>query len=97
MKLVWTRFALDDLRQVYEYISEDSEAAARKTISIIEESSQVLKKYPDIGRPGRCKGTRELIIPRLPYIVAYLIKGNEVHIVSVIHTSMKWPDILPTK
>ena len=95
MKIVWTRFALGDLRQAYEYIAEDSESAARKTVSIIEETSQVLKKYPDIGRPGRCKGTWELIVPRRPYIVAYRIKGNEAHIVSVIHTSMKWPDILP--
>lgn len=95
MKLVWTRFALEDMRQVYEYIAEDNDKAARKTISIIEDSSQILKKYPDIGRTGRCKGTRELIVPRLPYIIAYRIKGSEAHIVSVIHTAMKWPDILP--
>ena len=95
MKLKWTTVAKRDLQCVFEFIAEDSPEAASKTISKIYGSVLMLKKFPDVGRPGRCKDTRELIIPGLPYIAAYRLKGSEVHIVSIIHTSMKWPDILP--
>jgi len=96
MKLRWTRFALKDLTHLYDYIAEDNPQAARKTVSIIcDAATQMLKKYPDAGRPGRCSGTRELILSRVPYIIVYVIKGDEIHIVSVIHTSMKWPDSIP--
>ena len=96
MKLRWTHFALEDLVQLHDYIAEDNPEAARKTVTIIHEAAtQMLKKYPDAGRPGRCKGTRELIISRVPYIIVYVVKGDEVQIVSVIHISMKWPDSMP--
>jgi len=96
MKLKWTTFALQDIVQLHDYIAEDSPEAAQKTVSIIHDAAtQMLKKYPEAGRPGRCRGARELILSRAPYIIVYVIKGDEVQIVSVIHTSMKWPDILP--
>ena len=97
MKLKWTRLALRDMVCLYDYIAEDSQHAARKTVSIIyDAATQMLKKFPDAGRPGRCRGTRELILSRVPFIIVYVIKGDELHIVSVIHTSMKWPDKIPT-
>jgi len=33
-----------------------------------------LIETPEIGRPGRIEGTRELVIPRTPYIAAYRIE-----------------------
>lgn len=40
----------------------------------------------------RVRGTYELVIYDLPYIVPYRIKKQEIHILSVYHTSGKWPE-----
>ena len=40
---------------------------------------------------GRVRGNLELVIPGLPYILPYRIKGKEVQILSVFHTARKWP------
>ena len=51
-------------------------------------------EQPGLGRPGRVSGTRELIIPSLPYILPYLEKDGIVYILRVMHTSIKWPQKL---
>ena len=94
MKLRWTRPALQDLDHLYEYIAEDNFSAAREMVSRIFEAVQNLKKHPRMGRDGRCGGTRELIIGKTPYVVVYVLKGDEIQIVAVIHVSMRWPDSL---
>lgn len=95
MKLRWTRLALRDMRHLHEYIAEDNPAAASQMVSRIQETSQNLRKHPQMGKEGRCPGTRELVIAGTPYIMVYVIKGNEIQIVAVIHVSMRWPEILP--
>jgi len=41
---------------------------------------------------GRIRDTYELIIPGIPYIVAYRARKLEVQILSVYHTSREWPE-----
>jgi plasmid stabilization system protein ParE len=50
-----------------------------------------LEQFPQSGRPGRVKRTRELIVPGLPYIIPYRIVDDVILILAVIHTSRKWP------
>jgi plasmid stabilization system protein ParE len=50
-----------------------------------------LKQFPQSGRVGRTRGTRELVVPGLPYIVPYRIVDDVILILSVVHTSRKWP------
>ena len=47
---------------------------------------------PAMGRPGRIEGPRELIIDRTPYIVAYLISGNTIRILRLLHGAQQWPE-----
>jgi len=47
-----------------------------------------------MGRPGRVAGTRELVIPGLPFILPYVEKGMAVIILRVMHAAMKWPQKL---
>ncbi len=95
MKLKWTRLALQDMQHLHGYIAEDNPIAARQMVSRIFEAVQNLKKHPNMGRAGRCSGTRELILAQTPYIVVYALKENEIQIVAVIHVSMRWPESLP--
>ena len=92
MKLRWTRLALQDLRHMHEYIAEDNPSAANRMVTRIQEATQRLKKHPQMGRPGRVQGTRELVIAGSPYIVVYILGDSEIQIVAVIHSAMRWPD-----
>ena len=43
------------------------------------------------SRIGRVEGTRELVIPKTPFIVPYRIHGDVIDILAVHHTSQRWP------
>jgi toxin ParE1/3/4 len=53
-----------------------------------------LLENPKLGAPGRIPGTRELVIPKTPYIVPYRVRGTKIEIARVYHTSRRWPDRL---
>ncbi len=54
-----------------------------------------LIQFPEMGRPGRVEGTRELVIQHTPYIAAYGIEGNTVRILRVLHGAHLWPEEMP--
>jgi plasmid stabilization system protein ParE len=54
----------------------------------------LLSENPKLGAPGRVPGTRELVIPKTPYIVPYRVRGSRIEIARVYHTSRRWPDRL---
>ena len=49
-------------------------------------------QHPKSGRPGRVAGTLELVIPRLPYIVPYRIKGDAIEVLRIYHAARMWPE-----
>lgn len=50
-----------------------------------------LEVLPQSGRIGRVAGTRELVVPGLPYIVTYTMREDEVVILAVRHAARLWP------
>ena len=44
-----------------------------------------LEQFPESGRPGRAPGTREVVMPNLPYIVVYTHDDTGVDIIAVFH------------
>jgi toxin ParE1/3/4 len=91
VRLDWARDAASDLDSIEEYIGRDNPEAALRTLVEIVRQAEVLTEHPGIGRPGRVEGTRELVIAGLPYVVAYLHRGDTVTILRVLHGAMKWP------
>ena len=91
MRVRWLRQALLDLDAID---SEDSPAVAVDVIVKIIKAVSLLKEQQGIGRAGRVPGTKELVIPGLPYIVPYRVKDKAVHVLRVYHTSRKWPNRL---
>ena len=74
---------------------EDNPAAARRVaLRIVETVEQQLPDNPHLGRPGRVPGTRELVIPRTPYIVPYRVHRNALEILRVYHGARRWPESL---
>ena len=94
MRIKWFRQALLDLDQIETYIAEDSPSTAVEVVVKIIKAVSLLGAQQGIGRAGRVPGTKELIVPGLPYIVPYRVKDGEVQVLRVYHTSRKWPDRL---
>ena len=92
MKIAWTRLALEDLSHAHTYIAAERPSAAFHIAQRIENAIQSLSLYPEIGRPGRVDGTRELIVSGTPFIVPYRIRSKRIEILAVIHGSRRWPD-----
>ena len=94
MRVRWLDRALRDLNEAEAYIAKDDpQAAAGVVLRIVRAASQ-LKDQPGIGRTGRVPGTKELIVPKTPFIVPYRVKDDTVQILRVYHSSRKWPDQL---
>lgn len=92
MKIVWTIPAARALENIQDYIARDTRRAAWEVAQKVRYAVSQLADHPKLGRGGRVRGTYELVIPGLPYIVPYRFKGEEIHILSVYHASRKWPE-----
>lgn len=93
MKLIWQPLALDDLKSIRRFIALDNpDAATRIVITIAASVNDQLTTFPNTGRTGRIEDTRELVIPKTPFIVPYTIRENTIHILGVHHSSRRWPE-----
>ena len=92
MRLLWTRRALTDVAAVLADIAaEDPAAAGRFNDRFLELVETTLVSQPQMGRPGRVSGTRELIVhPR--YILAYRVRGEVIELLAFRHSARLWPD-----
>ncbi|MHB8575588.1 MAG: type II toxin-antitoxin system RelE/ParE family toxin [Dehalococcoidia bacterium] len=97
MQIIWRDRARADLRGLYVYLLDRNPAAALRTEATITSRIQTLVDQPNLGRPGRTAGTRELVIPRTPYVVGYAVdvQADAVIVLRVLHGARSWPDALP--
>jgi toxin ParE1/3/4 len=91
MQVRWSRQAAEDLAAIVAYIRKDDPAAAHRTAKAIYERAGALNTFPHRGRQGRVKGTRELPLPPLPFIVVYRTLSDAVEIANIIHGAQRWP------
>lgn len=92
MNVIWTPEALQDRADIWDTISTDSLLAADKLDALFSLAAARLSDYPELGKPGKIQGTRELI-PHENYRLVYEIIGESVWILTLIHTSRQWPFI----
>ena len=92
MPVEWSTRAVSDLKAISEYIEQDRnlETANRITRTIYD-AVQSLRTMPRRGRDGRVKDTRELLVPRLPYIVVYRLLEERILILNIVHGAQRWP------
>jgi len=91
MKVIWSRRAIRHLVHLREYIEMDSEQNAALVAKRILEAVDLLQAHPEMGRPGRALGTRELVVPNTPYIIPYRIRRERLELIAVFHGRQKWP------
>lgn len=95
MRVRWLRKALLNLDHEASYIAQDNPKAAAEFAIHLRDSALILGEQPNLGRPGRLPGTRELVVSNFPYILPYRVRNDTVEILRVFHTARKWPDKLP--
>lgn len=66
--------------------------AAKEQVRRILKHIRHLEENPFMGRLGRVTGTHELVIPGLPYIVAYWVRNGMIEILRVLHAAQVWPE-----
>jgi addiction module RelE/StbE family toxin len=91
MKVVWSPRAIRHLASLRAYIAKDSEQNAALLAGKILDTVDLLQTQPDMGRPGRVLGTRELVVPGTPYIIPYRVRRERLQLVAVLHGRQKWP------
>ncbi len=71
MKVEFSRFAQADLKVIYDHIAIRNARAAAHVVNAIRLATRRLRQFPHSGRPGAKRGTREIVVRKLPYIIVY--------------------------
>jgi plasmid stabilization system protein ParE len=89
MKVVIRAAAAADLDGIFNWISKDSPKSAAEMVRRIRARVNRLATtgLPHVGRPGRVRGTRELV--ESSYIIVYSVNeaADEVVVLAIIHGS----------
>ncbi|MGO6984848.1 type II toxin-antitoxin system RelE/ParE family toxin [Rhizobium leguminosarum] len=91
LRIKWTRRALARLDHIGAYIARHHQGAAARVIVRIQSLVETMPDYPLVGKVSRVAGTREVVLSDIPYIVACRARENEIEILTILHTSQRWP------
>ena len=88
VKVIWTEYAIEDLRLIHEYISKDSKRYADRFIEKLFERVDQLESFPKSGRvvpEFNSDSIREIIEGN--YRIVYKISSSQVAIIRVHHAA----------
>ncbi|MGB0505592.1 MAG: type II toxin-antitoxin system RelE/ParE family toxin [Pikeienuella sp.] len=88
--IIWTGPARRGLEQALDYVGERNPTAADRMLQHTERQISLLSSTPLIGRKGRRKDVRELVIQRTPFLVFYQVSDTTVSIIAFHHQSQNW-------
>lgn len=89
MLVRWTVPAAGDLQHIKSYLDQNHPHLSHSTIAKLSEGIRSLKALPERGRVGLKAGTRELVLPPLPYVVVYRVRPDAVEILRIYHGAQK--------
>jgi addiction module RelE/StbE family toxin len=88
VKVIWTEFAIEDLRSIHAHIAQDSKVYADRLIEKIITRVEQLETYPQSGRvvpEFNTESIRELIEGN--YRIIYKINPDFIGVVRVHHSA----------
>ena len=91
MEVRWTEDAVTDLERITDYLFEKTPGHAPQLARAIYNAPSTLVRFPYSGRLGKKRGTRELVLAPLPYLMVYRIKDDIILIARILHGAQKWP------
>ena len=91
MNVVWSPRAIRHLIAIRKYIEKDSDGNAALIAARILDAIAILRTQPQLGRPGRLTGTRELVVSGTPYIIPYRVRHERLELLAVVDGRRQWP------
>ena len=91
MSIRWLPQAQRNRLEQLEYIAQDNPLAAINQDEEIERQINMLLAHPQMGRPGRVAGTRELVISSTPFVVIYRLQEQGIEVLRLLHSAQQWP------
>lgn len=82
--------ARSDRAKIFDYISQDNPSAALDLDEEFDTKAEQLPAHPKLYKPGRIKGTREIVV-RPNYVMVYAIEGDVIAILRILHAAQKYP------
>jgi len=90
LTLRWEAEASRQFRDTLTYIASHNVAAAEGLDEAIGRKLDLLRQFPESGRPGRVAGSRELVV-HPNYVVVYAVKRTTIDIVRFLHVRQLYP------
>jgi toxin ParE1/3/4 len=88
VNIIWTEYAIEDLRLIHEYVSKDSKRYADRLVEKIIERVDQLQNFNKSGRvvpEFNSEAIRELIEGN--YRIVYKISLNQITIIRIHHAA----------
>jgi toxin ParE1/3/4 len=89
--VVWSPRAIGHLADLRAYIARESAGTAARTATTLLAAVDRLAELPNLWRPARVSGTRELVVPGTRYIVPYRVRAERLEIIAVFHGRQRRP------
>jgi len=89
--VVWSARAIGHLADLRAYMARENPGAAARTATMLLAAVDRLAELPNLGRPGRVSGTRELVVPGTRYVIPYRLRAEHLEIIAVFHGRRRWP------
>ncbi len=91
MQIRLTSSSTADLERIEAFIRADHPGAAVATVMRVLEALEGLARFPNIGRAGRVRGTRELVVSGTPFIAIYRVQADAIWVLRILHAARQWP------
>jgi toxin ParE1/3/4 len=88
MTVRFSRRSLNHLRDIRDHVARERPDIAELVRLRILATVKRLQHAPRLGHAGRASGTRELLVPGLPFVIVYRIDSkDELVILAIFHTA----------
>jgi toxin ParE1/3/4 len=92
MRIIWAEQARREWAEHYRFYATRNPDAARRMRQLLRAGVSRLRDYPQIGRPGKADGTRELVISGTPFLLVYEENPVRVEILHVYDGRQNWQE-----
>ena len=89
-RVIWSDTAEAKRDRAIEFIARSNLYVALEQLDEIHSQTQRLLRFPNLGRPSRRKGLRDLSINRTRFVVSYRAIGDNIQILYFRHTSQRF-------
>ncbi|KVE34481.1 type II toxin-antitoxin system RelE/ParE family toxin [Burkholderia sp. TSV86] len=92
MIVEWNPQASEDRDRIFDYIAADNPGAALELDDRIGELTSALPEHPELYKPGRVRGTREMVLTP-NHVLVYRVErpAGVIEIVRIIGARQDYP------